>query len=79
VSETTLVIADRLSTVVNASSIVILKDGHIVEQGTRAQLMHQGGYYASLVARQSRGLIANDADPSGNCFSQEHPPVHASP
>jgi ATP-binding cassette, subfamily B, bacterial len=68
---TTFVVAHRLSTVVNANSIIILKDGRIIEQGTHAQLMRYGGYYASLVARQSHGLIANDADASGNSPSKD--------
>jgi len=62
---TTLVIAHRLATVVKAHSIIVLKDGRIVEQGSHVQLVRQAGYYASLVARQSRGLIANDADLPG--------------
>jgi ATP-binding cassette subfamily B protein len=61
---TTFVIAHRLSTVVNADRIIVLKEGRIVENGTHAQLVRARGYYASLVERQSRGLIANDVDPS---------------
>jgi ATP-binding cassette subfamily B protein len=61
---TTFVIAHRLSTVVNADRIIVLKEGRIVENGTHAQLVRARGYYASLVERQSRGLIANDIDPS---------------
>lgn len=60
---TTFVIAHRLATVVNADCIIVLKDGKIVERGTHAALLRAGGYYASLVRRQSRGLIANDLDP----------------
>jgi ATP-binding cassette subfamily B protein len=66
---TTFVIAHRLSTVVNANSIIVLKDGRIVEHGSHAQLMRHAAYYASLVARQSGGLIANDADPSAKFAS----------
>lgn len=59
---TTFVIAHRLTTVVNADHIIVLKDGRIAEQGTHAQLLRSCGYYASLVERQSRGLIVDDAD-----------------
>ena len=57
-------IAHRLSTVVNADRIIVLKEGQIIESGTHAELVQLNGYYASLVRRQSRGLIANDIDPS---------------
>ncbi len=45
---TTIVIAHRLSTVERAHHIVVLDQGHIVEQGTHAQLLEQGGLYARL-------------------------------
>jgi ATP-binding cassette subfamily B protein len=54
---TTFSIAHRLSTVVNADRIRVLRDGKIAEQGSHAQLMARGGYYARLVATQTRGLI----------------------
>ena len=55
---TTFAIAHRLSTVVNADRILVLRDGRISEQGTHSELMRRGGYYASLVARQTKGLIS---------------------
>ncbi len=48
VRRTTLVIAHRLSTIENADRIVVLQDGHIVEQGRHADLLALGGYYARL-------------------------------
>jgi ATP-binding cassette subfamily B protein len=54
---TTLVIAHRLSTVVNADRIVVLKDGRIVEQGRHDALVRANGHYASLVRKQALGLL----------------------
>jgi|SoiMethySBSTD1v2_1073268.scaffolds.fasta_scaffold16043_2 ATP-binding cassette, subfamily B, bacterial len=69
---TTFLIAHRLATVVKADCILVLKEGQIAESGKHAELMQQGGYYASLVHRQSRGLIPNDIDPSGR-YDDEWP------
>jgi ATP-binding cassette, subfamily B, bacterial len=49
---TTLVIAHRLATVQQADRIVVLDHGRLVEQGTHAQLVAQGGVYAGLAALQ---------------------------
>ncbi len=49
---TVLVIAHRLSTVQSADHIVVLEAGRIVEQGSHAQLMVQGGRYRELCERQ---------------------------
>jgi ATP-binding cassette subfamily B protein len=51
-NRTTLVVAHRLATVQKADLIVVLDHGHVVEQGTHAQLVEQGGVYAGLAALQ---------------------------
>jgi ATP-binding cassette, subfamily B, bacterial len=61
---TTFIIAHRLSTVVDADRIVVMHSGRIEEIGSHRQLIHQNGYYASLVNRQSRGLLLHDLAPA---------------
>ena len=54
-NKTTLVIAHRLSTVVDAHEILVMDAGRIVERGTHAQLLAQQGRYASMWALQKSG------------------------
>ncbi|CUA91699.1 ABCB family ABC transporter ATP-binding protein/permease [Pannonibacter indicus] len=51
-NRTTVVIAHRLSTVVNADQILVLQAGVIAERGTHAELLANGGLYASMWSRQ---------------------------
>lgn len=57
---TTLVIAHRLSTVIGADEIIVLKDGTIAERGSHAQLINAGGLYASMWSRQREALQAEE-------------------
>jgi ATP-binding cassette subfamily B multidrug efflux pump len=57
---TSFVIAHRLSTIRDADVILVMEDGHIVEQGSHDELLRHGGHYAALWRRQSGGFI--DAD-----------------
>ena len=54
---TTLAIAHRLSTLRNMDRIVVLKGGHVIEQGTHSALLRRGGEYARLWKMQSGGFI----------------------
>ena len=49
---TTIVIAHRLATVLKADKIAVMEDGHIVDQGTHAELLERGGLYARFVELQ---------------------------
>jgi ATP-binding cassette subfamily B protein len=52
VGRTSIVIAHRLSTVMDADQILVMSDGQIVERGTHTELMDNSGLYADLFSRQ---------------------------
>jgi ATP-binding cassette subfamily B protein len=71
-NRTTLVIAHRLSTVVNSDEIIVLEAGRIAERGTHHQLLTRDGLYASMWNRQREAeaarekLVAADEDVAPN-------------
>lgn len=79
---TTIVIAHRLSTVITADEIIVLKDGQIAERGNHAGLLRAGGLYASMWDRQreateaeERLRIATESDELGVVVRRRTPEV----
>ena len=58
---TTLVIAHRLSTVIDADEILVLDGGVVVERGRHSELLERGGAYAVMWARQQKAVEMEDA------------------
>ena len=59
-NRTTLVIAHRLSTVIGADEIIVLKRGEIAERGTHDDLIAQNGLYAQMWERQREATLAEE-------------------
>ncbi|PXA88391.1 metal ABC transporter permease [Nostoc sp. 3335mG] len=70
-NRTTVVIAHRLSTVINADEILVLREGQVAERGNHGELLAQNGLYAQMWSRQREATEAEEAlartreDPEG--------------
>jgi len=69
---TTFVVAQRISTVLNADKIVVLDKGQIAAQGTHAELLRSSPIYQEIYESQLGGGLALDAlmDPTLNAAAQ---------
>lgn len=52
--KTVVIVAHRLSTILNADQILVMKEGQIVESGIHSDLIKRGGYYSRLIANQTK-------------------------
>ena len=50
--KTSFIVAHRLSTIMSADTILVMKDGNVIEQGSHRELMARGGYYRELFNSQ---------------------------
>jgi ATP-binding cassette subfamily B protein len=64
-NKTTLVIAHRLSTVVDAHEILVMEAGHIIERGNHAHLLQLNGRYAQMWALQQNSEVSSEEVTAG--------------
>ncbi|MFM8454057.1 MAG: ABC transporter ATP-binding protein [Gammaproteobacteria bacterium] len=59
-NRTTIIIAHRLSTLLEMDRVLVFKDGEIIEDGSHDNLLAANGHYAKIWAMQSNGFLPND-------------------
>jgi ATP-binding cassette subfamily B (MDR/TAP) protein 1 len=73
IDRTTIVIANRLTTIQNAHNIYVLDNGSVVEQGTHETLLaKEGGRYRAMVEAQKIEMIEDDTDDVLNKMQEEN-------
>lgn len=73
---TTVVVAHRLSTIIDADCIMVMEQGSIVETGTHNELMHKRGRYFDLVQQQDTMLQEDDDNDDSNKDSNANEDVN---
>jgi ABC-type bacteriocin/lantibiotic exporter with double-glycine peptidase domain len=72
---TRIVIAHRLSTVVHASRILVMRDGRLVETGTHDELVSRDSFYRELVLAQEPEILDRAGPASGPTFTRDSSPT----
>jgi ATP-binding cassette subfamily B protein len=62
IGKTVIVVAHRLSTIAHLDRILVFEHGCIIEDGSHAELLAQGGAYYRLWTRQTGGFLMDDSD-----------------
>jgi ATP-binding cassette subfamily B protein len=70
-SRTSLIVSQRLAAVREADQIVVLDEGRIVERGTHASLLRQGGRYAAMYRRELQQAEAGEVGQNGRQGDKE--------
>ena len=70
---TTLIIAHRLSTVVDADQILVLEAGAVVERGSHADLLARDGVYAGMWRRQQESDAPDERGPTAEALALSAP------
>lgn len=71
-NRTTIIVAHRLSTIRDVDTIVVLKNGQVVESGTHAELMSRNGDYVNLVSLQASEDSPTDSSAVSRCGSSRN-------